>query len=188
MGAGKRSCGVFLALVLGLATVQYAQASGKPPALADIIFDKPGFLARLPKKTLTDPDFLRFMKSVGNPKAAFNTALSQLGDTKGIEFVPLPDGFTRPWVISSRAPVFPSRAAGAQQAGHADFLVLIGASGGISAIYCTQSTDDPFAIAGANAAVLWRFAPAHYQGQALPVLVMLRIRFTMILNGRIYDE
>ena len=71
----------------------------------------------------------------------------------------------------------------AAQPGHADFLVLIGRTGGVAAIYCTAATDRLFAIAGANTVVEWTYSPAHMGQQPLPVLVMLRIKFTVIYNG-----
>jgi len=165
-----------------------AAAKGGAPALADIIFDRDGFIARLPRKCLTCPNFLDGVAGIGDATQAFNAALYELGEPKGVEFVELPSGFAAPRITGSRPPEFPDAKAGAQQSGHADFLVLIGRTGRIAALYCDSATDRLFAIAGANALVQWTFSPAYYSQQPLPVLVMARIKFTVILNGVPHNE
>jgi hypothetical protein len=175
----------FLALFLMIAAV--ARSSDKPPALADIIYDRAGFIARLPKKCLTDPLFLQGMPGLGDPAQAFDAALYTLGEPKGIEFVELTEDFTRPRVTFARAPDYPAAKGGAEQPGHADFRTLIGRTGRIAAIYSTAATDRLFAIAGANTLVQWTFTPAYMEQQPLPVLVMARIKFTVIVNGSPHD-
>jgi hypothetical protein len=169
--------GLFLLVATG------AAASEKPKALADIIYDKEGFIARLPKRTLTDPHFLDARKDIVDAEQTFAVALGALGSPKGVEFVELPNGFGHPAILASVPPEYPAMKANAEQAGHADFLMLIGRKGRISAIYCTADTDRLFAISGANALVQWNFAPAYADGQPLPVLVMMRMQFEMIVNG-----
>jgi hypothetical protein len=168
-------------------TAVCAFATEKPLALADIIYDRDAFIRRLPRKTLMDSHFLDDMKDIGDAGQAFKAALSALGEPKGIEFVEIPDGFVRPRTILSRAPDYPDAKAGAGQPGHSDFLILIGRSGRIAALYCTASTDRLFAIAGANALVQWTFAPAYLDRQPLPVLVMMRIRFTVLIWGTTHN-
>jgi hypothetical protein len=114
---------------------------------------------------------------------AFIVALHELGEPKGIEFVDLPGEFAHPVILASMSPDYPKAKAGALQPGHADFLVLIGRTGRVAALYCTAATDRLFAIAGANTLVQWSFAPAYMNQQALPVLVLVRTRFTVIYNG-----
>jgi len=178
------ACG---ALALFLVAPSGAAADGRPPALADIIYDRDGFIGRLPRKCLTYPDLMNGMPGVRDAAQLFNAALHELGEPKNVEFVALPSEFTRPGITSSRAPKYPAAKAGAEQPGHADFLVLIGRTGGIAALYCTSATDRLFAIAGANALVQWTFSPAFLERQPLPVLVMIRIRFIVNLNGIVHE-
>ena len=175
------------ALALFLILSVRTAAGGKPPALADIIYDKGGFIGRLPKKCLTYPRLMDGVPGIRDATQAFNAALCELGEPKNVEFVELPSEFTRPSIIRSQPPAYPAEKAGAQQPGHADFLVLIGRTGGIAALYCTSATDRPFAVAGANALVQWTFSPAYLSRQPLPVLVMIRIRFSVNLNGILHE-
>lgn len=172
---------MFLVMAAGTA------AADKPPALADIIYDKAGFIGRLPKKCLTYSLLMDGAPGISDATDAFNAALYELGEPKGVEFVDLPGEFAHPVILAARSPDYPKAKAGALQPGHADFLVLIGRTGRIAALYCTGATDRLFAIAGANTLVQWSFAPAYMGKQALPVLVMIRIRFTVVLNGTTHE-
>jgi hypothetical protein len=167
-----------------LLAVPFGTASAKKaPALADIIYDRSGFLERLPKKCLTYPLLMEGVPGLVDAEQAFNEAMHELGNPKGIEFFGLTSEFVRPGISVAVAPDYPAAKAGVAQAGHADFLVLIGRTGGVAALYCASATDRLFAIAGANALVRWTFSPAFLGKQPIPVLVMVRIRFLVDLNG-----
>lgn len=174
---------VKVASALSLMIAIGATAAQRPPALADIIFDGDGFISRLSKKTLVDPNFLNGMEGIGDAEQAFNAAFHELGKQEDIEFVEITDGFVHPRVIRGAPPKFPAAKAKDQQSGHADYLVLMGRTGKVAALYCTSTTDRLFAIAGANALIEWSFSPAYLGQEPFRVLVMMRIRFTMIING-----
>jgi hypothetical protein len=174
---------VLLAL-LALAWAAPAPALARdpdPPDLKKVIFDRAGFVRRLHPKTLVFPAFM--LEAMGAPvaDAEFSAAMKALGPVPGVTFVELPDQVSHPAVRSSVRAHYPPSRVDAEQSGHADFLVMIGRTGRVAALYCTYASDDSFAVCGANALVQWTFVPASLEGQPVPVLVLVRMEFKVIL-------
>lgn len=148
----------------------------RPRPLSEVIWDKGMFVTRLPKKTLCFPSLYKLPKGTPSRKD-LDEAIKTLGNTPETEFIMLPEGFALPKVKHSVKPHYPWELAKDHVSGSAEFLVLIGASGKVAALYCNKATEKDFATAGAACLVQWSFTPSEVEGTNVAVMVLIPVTF-----------
>ncbi|HYD48311.1 MAG TPA: TonB family protein [Terriglobales bacterium] len=93
--------------------------------------------------------------------------------------VELPSGATPPVALASnRQPRYPRQARRSGKTGMVVLKVVIQADGGVGEI-SVESGEQPFVEAAIGAVKEWRYRPALYQGVAISVYRIVRIRFEL---------
>lgn len=144
----------------------------KAPKLSEIIFDAQHFKVALGNKALLIVD-----RSTGKVSAELVRDIAAAGLNESIQFYPFPSEGIQPEPKKREAPAYPGHLRRKSVDGSARLLILIGADGKVSAIYCSHATHPDFALASAEALIRWRFSPATIQGTAVPIVVVQTMDF-----------
>lgn len=144
----------------------------KAPKLNEIVFDSQHFKAALGSKALL---FVERSTGKVSPELVQDIAAAGLNDS--IQFDPFPNEGIQPEPKKREAPAYPVHLRRKGIDGSARLLILIGAEGKVTAIYCSYATHPDFALASAEALMRWRFSPATIQGTAVPIVVVQTMDF-----------
>ena len=135
------------------------------PELAAVIKDLGQFRAALGKKAI-----LLQNAQTGKVEEFITKAIQRTGLDKEVQFFTMPPGSTFPEPVKRTAPENVKRFARSGSIAQALFLMVIGADGGVTGLYCVESSHPDLAVACAAAIVSWRYTPARIQGTAVPVV------------------
>lgn len=135
------------------------------PELGKIITDLSRFRSALGKKAILLPN-----PNTGQVEKFVTDAVHSTGLDQEVEFLTLPTGSTFPEAIKLQGPVDVKRFARSGIPAQALFLMVIGADGTVSGLYCVKSDHPDLAVACAAAIVGWRYTPAKIQGTPVPVV------------------
>jgi hypothetical protein len=149
-----------------------ADAPAKPEKLTleDVIFDAKYLKQVLGPNTLVarDPDTGKIPTE----------AIAQAKLDEKTKIFALPDGATKPELISSIPPAYPASTRLRREPPKADFLLFIGTDGSVKCLYCYDTKDQVFAIIAADALIKWRYVPAKINGTAVPSLLPVQMKFS----------
>ncbi len=141
--------------------------AARKPTLAEIIADPRNLRQALGTKGLLVTD-----AKTGQVSDELMKAVKRARLTEGIQLYPLPASAVSP-VPEFRA--VPDALRSKYDDATADFLIVIGANGTVQGIYCLESSDPEFAVAGAAAVLKWRYRSATIDGTPVPVIANLRL-------------
>ena len=152
-----------------------AKPPARPPTLEDVIFDPHYLRQALGPKTIISP----IGPSAPPPELSpeVTAAIENAGLKKVTQLLALPAGATPLQRDKTVAPRFPDEKRRSGSPGTILFLIYVGTDGKVQGLYCSQASDHAYAVAAAEALLVWRFKPAKLGGTALPVLASQRFEF-----------
>lgn len=153
-----------------------AKSKDLPREVADIAFNKAGFVGTLPMKTIICPQLQR----AGQTPAALDMKtveqdMHSLGKLRGREFALLSPNSKAPLVQKAEELVLPEEMRSRGIRGEFRFWVLVSTTGEVDSLYCLSAPDRDAAGPAAECVGKWRFTPAERLGEKLPVLVQVAV-------------